>query len=262
MQPVVLIHGMWSTPDTLASLKEVFEAERFDVHCPALPFHHEKHEMDNAAREGLKQCGVNEYVEAISDYVDQLPQAPIIVGHSMGGLIAQLVASKVDCRALVTVSSAPPAGINGWSWSVIRTFGHNLFRFPLWKSLTELGLNNVRYGIANTQPSEVHRDIFSRSTYESGLASFQIGMWFLFRKPPTKVDTSSVECPVLVMGGTEDKITPIKVQRKIARQFGEKATLVELPDACHWTIADGHLPSVSQHLFDWLKHIELTQTEL
>ena len=259
MQSLVLIHGMWSTPDTLHSMKALLSSEGFDVHVPALPFHKPIDEMDQTNQHGLKQCGVEEYVETIVDYVSQLDEPPVIVGHSMGGLIAQLVAARVKCHALITISSAPPAGINGWRWSVIRTFGHNLFKFPLWTKLTELRLANIRYGIANTQPDNVHMDIFAKSTLESGRASFQIGMWFLFRKPVTRVDADAISCPVLILGGQEDKITPISVQRKIAGKFGDRATLIELAGACHWTIADGHLPAVSQHVINWIRNIEQTQ---
>jgi len=257
--PVVIVHGMWSTPDALLELKESFETQGYEVHTPRLPYHFPKAEMGHANRVGLSKSGMLTYVSSIEQYINSLEHAPILIGHSMGGLIAQLVAVRTPCAALILLSSAPPAGMNAWSWTVIRTFGHNLFKFPLWKKLTDLRIENIRYGIANTQSAKFKREVFELSTYESGLASFQLGMWFLFKNPPTRVDTNAITCPILILGGVEDKITPITLQRKIAQTFKGKATLIELAGVCHWTLGGHALPEIQQHLFSWLTNNNITR---
>jgi pimeloyl-ACP methyl ester carboxylesterase len=257
--PVVIVHGMWSTPDALDEIKASFESKGYEVHTPRLPFHYPKNKMDTSRRSQLASTSVQDYIATISQLMDQLgqdhpEQAPILVGHSMGGLLAQIIATKYPCEKLVLISSAPPAGINGWSWSVLRTFGHNLFKFPLWRTTTNLRLKNIRYGIANTQNAEVHREITQKSTFESGWASTQISMWFLFRRPPTKVDYAKVQCPVLIISGTHDKITPIKVQHKLAKKYSERASLRVIQGACHWTLGGSYFPQIKQSLFTWLHH--------
>lgn len=122
-QNIVLLHGMWSTSETLYPLNVVLTAEGFDVHAVDLPGHLPKGEMDAAAQNRLSKMGVDDYVNAVCDYINNLQGKPIVIGHSMGGLIAQLVVGKVECKALITISSAAPAGINGWCWSAIRTLG-------------------------------------------------------------------------------------------------------------------------------------------
>jgi pimeloyl-ACP methyl ester carboxylesterase len=77
-------------------------------------------------------------------------------------------------------------------------------------------------------------------------------MWFLFRRPPTKVEYANIQCPVLIIGGTEDKITPLKTQLKLARNYTNRATLKIIPNACHWTISGSHFPKIKQTLFTWL----------
>lgn len=252
LAPVVLIHGMWSTPDVFKELKHFFENEGYEVFTPRLPFHYPMQEMDKEAKVGLKQSGIDDYVNAVSDVINSLDKKPIVVGHSMGGLLAQLIAAKHECERLILLSSAAPAGIHSWSWSVIRTLGHNLFKFPLWKSITTMHLKNIQYGVANSQPQEIQKELASEITLESGRASWQIAMWFLYKNPRTTVDTSNTNCPVLVIGGTEDKITPIKIQRQIAEEYAHKATLSEIRNACHWTIGGTFFPQVSQTMLDWL----------
>lgn len=250
--PVVIIHGMWSSPDTMKDIKQSFEDEGYFTYTPRLPLHLPRNKLDAKQRTKLGRLSVQDYLNALEAFMKKLDQPPILVGHSMGGLLAQLIAAKYPCERLILISSAPPAGINGWHWSVLRTFGHNLFKFPLWRSTTNLLLKNIRYGIANSQSAAVHRELSQNATLESGLASWQISMWFLFRRPPTKVDYDKIECPVLIIGGTEDKITPLKTQYKLARNYANRATLKVVPGACHWTIGGSYFPNIKQTLFSWL----------
>ncbi|WP_305967519.1 alpha/beta hydrolase, partial [Marinobacter salsuginis] len=73
------------------------------------------------------------------------------------------------------------------------------------------------------------------------------------------VNPERIGCPILMIAGTEDRITPIKVQRRIAQHYGNQAELVEIPGCCHWTIGGSFFPHVSSALFTWL---ELTCTKL
>ncbi|MFV1873425.1 MAG: alpha/beta hydrolase [Oleiphilus sp.] len=250
--PVVLIHGMWSTPDALVDLKAVFEEQGYSVHVPRLPFHLPKNQLRGDKAKKLAHASIEDYLHALSDCITQLDRKPIVVGHSMGGLLAQLIAAKHECEKLILISSAPPAGINGFTWSVMRTFGKNLFLFPLWKKTTRLLLKNIQYGIANTQSAAIQKDIIQTATLESGKATWQISMWFLFRKPPTRVLYENIKCPVLLISGTEDKITPITIQRKLAQKYSDKAELKVIEGACHWTIGGSFFPQIKNTLVSWL----------
>lgn len=250
--PVVLVHGMWSTPDTLLELKQKFQDQGYVVHVPRLPYHYHGDDLTDECLENLKRSGIKDYVLAVEELVRSLETPPILVGHSMGGLISQIIASTSECEKLVLFSSAAPAGINSLMWTVMRTFGHNLFKLPMWKSVIELNEKIIAYGIANSQTKKVQQNILNQAVPESGLAAWEIAMWFFYRSPATKVDFSNVGCPVLVIGGNQDKITPIEAQRKIALKYGADATLLEIDGACHWTIGGSYLGNVMPKVFSWI----------
>lgn len=250
--PVIIVHGMWSTPEALKEIKAAFEEQGYPVHVPRLPYHLPKSQLRGEAGKKLAQARVEDYVAAIGECIEKLDQKPILVGHSMGGLLVQLVASRHACERLVLISSAPPAGINGFTWSVMRTFGRNLLLFPMWKKTTRLLLRNVQYGIANTQSADIHREIIQMSTLESGTATWQIAMWFLFRQPPTRVLYDKIDCPVLIIGGTDDRITPLGIQKKLAKRYSGKAVLKVIQGACHWTVGGSYFPEIKKTVFSWL----------
>lgn len=250
---VLLIHGMWSNQDTLKEVQDTFIAQGYPTEALQLPYHCSKEEHTVESQASLAKMRLQDYVDYVVDRVNQYDEPPILVGHSMGGLLVQLVAVKVQCLRLILLSSAAPAGINGLSISTIRTLGSNLLRFPLWKKVTEVTLENVRYGLANSQSSELQQEITKNCTYESGMATLQISMGLILRSySAAHVNAQQIKCPILIIGGTADRITPIGVQRSIAKRFGAQCKLVEIPDCCHWTVAGKYFPQIRSEIVDWL----------
>ncbi|MDX1799826.1 MAG: alpha/beta hydrolase [Marinobacter sp.] len=249
---VVLIHGMWSDADTLSEVRDAFAEQGYPVQALTLPYHGPKSSHTPASRAALGQTRLQDYVRFLVDHVQTLERPPILLGHSLGGLLAQLTAARVPCERVILLSSAAPAGINGLGLSVFRTLGHNLFRFPLWKQATDLRLANIQYGIANAQSEATQRELFETCGYESGMVTFQLTLAAFTRKTFANVEPQSITCPVLIIGGTEDRITPIRVQRRIARRYGDRCQLVEIPGCDHWTIGGRYFAEIHNALFHWL----------
>ncbi|HCM04524.1 MAG TPA: alpha/beta hydrolase [Oceanospirillales bacterium] len=250
---VLLVHGMWSNQDTLKEVQDTFIDQGYPTEALQLPYHCSKEEHTPESQASLAKMRLQNYVGHVIERVKQQSTPPILVGHSMGGLLVQLVAAQVPCQRLILLSSAAPAGINGLSISAIRTLGSNLLRFPLWKKITEVKLENVRYGLANSQSSELQQEIAKNCTYESGMATLQISMGLMLRSySAAHVNAEKIKCPVLIIGGTADRITSIGVQRNIAKRFGAQCKLVEITDCCHWTVSGKYFPQIQSKIVDWL----------
>ncbi|MFT5718049.1 MAG: pimeloyl-ACP methyl ester carboxylesterase, partial [Oleiphilaceae bacterium] len=88
LPPVVIIHGMWSTPDTLKDIKQSFEDEGYCTFAPRLPLHLPRNKLDAKQRTELGKLSIQDYLSSLEAFMDKLDQPPILVGHSMGGLLA------------------------------------------------------------------------------------------------------------------------------------------------------------------------------
>ena len=130
---VVLIHGTWLRGDSWADTRAEFEQRGCTVHTPTLRFH------ELPLDEGAKKVGsvsLRDYADDFVALVESLDSPPLILGHSLGGLIAQLVGARVQHAGLVAACTAPAAGIYAMYPSTARIFGlHYLQRRPWNKPL-------------------------------------------------------------------------------------------------------------------------------
>ena len=221
---VLFVHGMWSDEACWARYRRVFGKSGYDTHALTLRGHETP--QDPA---WLRNVGVMDYVEQAAEEIQRLSHVPILVGHSMGALVAQKLAERGMARAMVLLASVAPRGVPCLTPSALTCISGNLmdiarcrpFMMPPWQA---------RFGLTNTL-SRREQDVVQQSLlYESGLAMRQVVMGDI------PVDESKVKCPVLVGVGGLDRATPPRVARRIARKYG--ADYHEYIGKCHFVAGD------------------------
>src|ERR1700738_3693745 len=105
---VVVIHGAWSRGEQLAPASAAFEERGYTAHTPTLR-HHELPVHEGAMR--IASLSLRDYTDDLVAYVNLLDSPPLLVGHSMGGLLAQLVAARTRHAGLVAACPGSAAGI-------------------------------------------------------------------------------------------------------------------------------------------------------
>ena len=111
-RPIVLIHGLWMTPASWDTWAGRFRAQGYDVIVPGWPGIDDRSPDEVRAHpEALKGIGLTQIVNHYERIIRALPVEPIIMGHSFGGRIAQMLADRGLGAAVVGVAPAQPAGI-------------------------------------------------------------------------------------------------------------------------------------------------------
>ena len=95
-------------------------------------------------------------------------------------------------------------------------------------------------------------EIYNKLVYESGRAATQIGYWFFDPSRASSVDESLVTCPVLVVAGKLDRITPASVVRKIANKYKAVSTYKEFKNHAHWVVGEPGWEDVADYVGGWL----------
>lgn len=253
VQTIVMIHGMYAGAWYWENYKNFFEQKGFECHTPTLRFHDVA--TDDPPHPGLGTTSLLDYAKDLEDYIRDLDQKPILMGHSMGGLIAQILGARGLARGLVLLTPASPSGINALKYSVIKSFWSVLTKWGFWRNPQRLSFETSVYAMLHLLPPEEQKTLYDRCAYESGRAAAEIGFWLFDFKGASKVDQSKVTCPVLVVAGAEDRITPASVVRKVANKYKTVSSYKEFENHAHWVIGEPGWEEIAEYVSDWLNQI-------
>jgi pimeloyl-ACP methyl ester carboxylesterase len=256
-ETIFMIHGMWGGPWYWENYKNLLEKEGYRCITTTLRFHH----MDpkDAPNPQLGTTSLLDYARDLEQEIQQLGVKPIVMGHSMGGLLAQMLGSRGLAKALVLLSPAPPAGIMALKPSVIKSFWSVQTKWGFWKKPMRQHFNEAVYSMLHLLPSAEQKETYNKFVYESGRAAVEIGFWLFDSKRASKVDESKVTCPILVIAGAEDRITPVSVVRQVAEKYKSISTLKEFKNHAHWVVAEPGWQEIVKYVVGWLEEYVLAK---
>ncbi|MBI5784654.1 MAG: alpha/beta hydrolase [Rhodocyclales bacterium] len=249
-----LIHGMWGGPWCLENYVNYFDARGYSCRATTLLYHDVPPDTPPDPR--LGNTGVRDYVSALEAEIRALPDKPILIGHSMGGLFAQMLAARGLAKAVILLTPTAPAGVFALRPSIVRSFASSHLRWGFWRKPFLQTFAEAKYSMMHRLPESQHRPLYDRLVPDSGRAMVEIGHWYLDRGRSARVDAARVTCPVLAIAATEDRLTPAAVVRQVARKYG--ATYKEFAGHAHWIAGEPGWEEVADYIADWLQQLPKT----
>lgn len=245
METIVMIHGMWGNGAYWKNYKTYFEAKGYNCIVPILRYH--DGDPKGRPHPALGTTSLLDYAKDLEEIIKGLDQTPILMGHSMGGLLAQILGSRNAAKALVLLTPAPPRWIFALKLSVLRCFSEALLTWGFWRKPNRPSLKKMAYAVWHLFPAEQRKTEYENVVWESGRAATEIGFWL----KESTVDASKIDCPVLVVSGSEDRITPESVVRKVAEKYG--ATYKTFENHAHWVVGEPGWENIAAYIDDWIK---------
>lgn len=247
---ILFIHGMWGTPKVWENFAPAFEAAGYVCECLRLPFHDTL--ISETPNPNIGTASLRDYVDFVVARVSKTDTPPILVGHSMGGLIAQMVAAEVELAGVIALTPAPPAGVFALRPSTMRIFKNILLTPKFWKKPTCLGYKAARYGLLHTLSEADARAHYKDMVWESGRATFEIAFWTLDKSKAARLNRDKIRCPVLLVSGGQDRIVPTGVVKASARRYKGRCDTICFEDHSHWLIGEAGYGQVADACIDWL----------
>jgi pimeloyl-ACP methyl ester carboxylesterase len=249
--PIVMLHGAFCGGWAFEKFREPFERRFARVHAPTLR-HHGAGEGDLRA---LGRTSVAHYADDLADLVRSLGAPPVIVGHSLGGLLAQMLAARMPVRALILLAPCAPWGVMPTTFFEIASSQAMLLAGDFWNTALQpnywVAASNA---LDNLDPDE-KKKVFERFVPESGLATFEIMQWAFDFARATHVDARQVTCPILCMVGSDDKINPPSTVESIARRYRGRAVYEVIDGQSHWLIGEPGWERIAARSLDWLEQV-------
>ncbi len=244
---------MWSRPSAFHLLRAELAAAGIETHAPALPFHDLPPGAPPPA--DLARLRLVDYVEAILGEAARLRSTPVLLGHSMGGLLAQLAALRLGPPGLILLGTAPSATTGAFSLAAARAVLPVIRRWGWWRSLTRLPPEAARAGVFNGVPAPEAEAAIAELTWDSGSVLFEILFPVLDPGRGVRVDHARLPCPALVIAGREDRIVPPAVSRRTARRLPGRVDYEEWPGVGHWFFHDAARPRLAAAISRFLSSL-------
>ncbi|MFZ0131176.1 MAG: alpha/beta fold hydrolase [Desulfobacterales bacterium] len=248
---VILIHGMWSTSNTLSTLRQRLETRGYRVYSPNLPWHEDAiRDSDNK----VADLSIVDYATHLMDYITnlKLEEPPILIGHSMGGLLAQKLSTRIKARALVLLCPAQPWGINIITPSATWTTFNAYAKWRFWGKSHRPSLSRAKYGLFNMIDEETQIELYNRLIPESGRAYFEIVFWFFDKRKATHVKTKEIIAPILAITGEKDRIIRPSVVKRVAENYPQADYRCYHAHA-HWLFDEPGSEEIVNDIDAWLK---------
>lgn len=243
--PILFLHGMWGGSWMWDNYLGFFAARGYACYALNLRGHHRATPVDDIGR-----VSIHDYI-ADARAVAQTLGGPILVGHSTGGLLVQKLAELLNPPAAVALTPAAPRGI--FALSTLELLGVSL------RHLREILLSRPilpSQGEADALlggrlPADERRAVYARLVPESGRMTFDIAVAGL------PVDAARVRCPLLVVAGREDRITPARMVKKIARKYGAELRVYD--NHAHMLLMEPGWQTIAGDIATWLDAQHLSQ---
>lgn len=250
-KPMFMIHGVGCGGEVWDRMRGGFAAAGWSCDAPTL---FPQFRTVGPPPEGLADLTLDDYFEAMGEKAREMTQAhgekPVVIGHSMGGLIAQKLAEAGLVKAGIFLTPAQPEGCTVTDLRVLRTFWNILKvgRKNVPGGMFKVGPNGFSYGVLNCVPKAQHAEIYAGALYDSGRVYEQLS-------EPGPIDETRIDVPTLTIGAKKDRATVIKAVRKVGAKYA-KATVpgdyAEYANNAHWIVDEPGTDKVTGDILEWL----------
>ncbi|WCL50608.1 alpha/beta hydrolase [Leptospira sp. GIMC2001] len=205
---IVFIHGMFMTPLCWQDWEKEFRSKGYKTYSPAWPLHDKTPSQMRTEHPNPKlgELGLKEIVEHYEKFILTLPEKPIIIGHSMGALVTQILMQKDLGSGYVAIRSAPPKGVLSLKWSFIKSNWNAISPFADKKEPFLLTYDEFKYALANTLTDED-----AKSTYEKYVTPESRYVVAEAQTDIAKLEYEKNRAPLLFISASEDRITPARL---------------------------------------------------
>jgi pimeloyl-ACP methyl ester carboxylesterase len=250
---IVFIHGMYMTPLCWEKWVDYFQAQGYRCLAPAWPG------RDRPITE-LRQSGPNsplskltlrDVTEHFAKTIQGLNEKPVLIGHSMGGLVVQLLLQRDLAAAGVAIDSAPPQGVFSPAWSFIKSNWPHINPLAPQNHPVQMSLERFQYAFVNTLPLELQQAAYERYVVPES------------RRVPAEsltsvahIDFKRAHPPLLLIAGSADHIIPATLNRSNHARYRQSSSVTDFKEFAgrtHFIIGQTNWEEVADSVLQWLK---------
>jgi non-heme chloroperoxidase len=256
--PVVFIHGLWLLPSSWANWAAFFNQAGYAPLTPVWPDDPETVEEARANPDVLAKKTLKQVADHTTEVINALDKKPAVMGHSTGGLLAQILAGRGLSAATVAIDPGVFRGVLPLPASVLKGVGPFLVNPLTRRRAITLTFDQFTYSWANALDEEEAKELYDTfHVAGSGISLVQMGNANLNPWTESKVDTKNPDRgPLLIIDGEKDHTVPWAIANaayKRQRRNPGVTEIVKIPNRGHALTIDHGWREVAQTALDFVK---------
>jgi 8-oxo-dGTP pyrophosphatase MutT (NUDIX family)/esterase/lipase len=252
---MLMVHGVGCTGAGWDRMAKAFSVRGWAVSAPTLKA---DLRVKSDPAPALAQLTLGDYVDEAERWARAIEsrtgRPPVLVGHSMGGLIVQKLLERGVGRAGVLLTPAAPAGAGGpVKLSVIFTFANILLTPKAQTKSHKVWRTGFDWGVLNCVPKARHAAIYAEAVYDSGRVYEALGRPETDPERTAFIDAGRIAAPMLIIAAGKDRTVPLTSVAATARKYAQSgADYLQYPDNGHWIIDEPGTDRVIDDIDTWL----------
>ncbi len=255
--PIVFIHGLWMHSSTWKPWMQFFSQHGYQCSNPDWPGDGSTVAESRANTKAIANHSIKEVADGYAKVISSLSSMPILIGHSFGGLMVQILLGRGVAAAGIAIDPAPIKGVWQLPFSALKSsfpvLG-NPFNISKAVSLTP---KQFHYAFTNAITEEESKDLYDRYTVPSPARPlFQVAFATLNPNAENKVNTAnSTRGPLLITSGDKDHIVPPVLCRSAVKQYRKSTAVTEFKsfeNRGHSLALDHGWAEIAEYSLKWL----------
>jgi pimeloyl-ACP methyl ester carboxylesterase len=247
---IVFIHGLFMTPESWGEWIKFYEDKGYTCHAPAYAYHQgNTANLRNNINPNLGKLTFGQVVDSLCAFIDTLPEKPILIGHSMGGLAVQKLIALNKGVAGICIDPAPPIGIITLKWSFIKANMPTLNPFK-GNSAFLPSVEWFQYAFCNTMTLEQTQQAYNKYVVPE---SRNIARSSVLKDG--KIDFKKPHNPLLIIAGEKDHIIPASLNKTNYEAYTDKNSKTDFKEFAgrtHYICGQENWQEVASYINDWI----------
>lgn len=253
---IVLITGAFVTHLSWAEWKVYFETKGYQTYAPAWPYKDDIAAVLRARQPNdldLARLTLTQVIDHYANFIKALPEKPIVIGHSMGGLITQILVNRDLVAAGIAIHSVPPLGVFPYEFSFIKAGWKSLGLFTSLDKTYLMTFKDWQYAFVNGMPLAAQLEAYENNTIPESKRVARAGL-----SNAAKVNFEKMHVPLLLTSGAEDHITPAHLNLRNYKTYKRNGSVLDykdFPGRNHYVINQDTWREDADFILKWIRSL-------
>jgi len=250
---IVFVTGAFVNSSSWNEWRTYFESKGYNTVAPPWPFKNGTSvELRNRQPNDidLAKLTLAEVIDSYIKVVKSFPEKPIVIGHSLGGLMTQIIVNRDLAAAGVAIHPVPPLGVFPYEFSFLKAGWKVLGLFSSLKKTYLMSCKDWQYAFVNGMPLKDQKEAYEKYTIPESKTVGRGGL-----SSAAKVDFKKPHPPLLITSGSEDTIIPAHLNIRNYKRYVKNGSILdykEFPGRNHFVLGQPTWKEDADYILEWL----------